>query len=166
MKKIELTQRKFALVDNEDFEWLNQWKWSIDDDGYAVRHERKAEYRSNPRRMRKMHREILLHHGINIEGKNIDHKNLKEYDNRKNNLRIADYSQNMANSRLKSRNGYRGVLKYNQNKPWAAAITFKGKRVFKGMFKTVEEAALVYNELAKRYFGEFSKLNKIERMVG
>ena len=27
MKRIPLTQEKFALVDNEDFEWLSQWKW-------------------------------------------------------------------------------------------------------------------------------------------
>ena len=27
MKLISLTQGQFAKVDDEDFEWLNQWKW-------------------------------------------------------------------------------------------------------------------------------------------
>lgn len=27
MRKIPLTQGKFALVDDADFDWLNQWKW-------------------------------------------------------------------------------------------------------------------------------------------
>jgi len=169
MKKIELTKGQFALVDNEDFEWLIRWEWCADNNGYAVRHEQKSEYQDRPRGMRKMHREILLHHGIDIEGKFIDHKNHIEYDNRKNNLRIADYSQNMANSRLMPQNtsGYKGVQKMNKNtpfnitKPWAASLVFKGKRIFKGMFETKKEAASAYNELAKRYFGEYARFNQI-----
>ena len=27
MKRIRLTQGQFALIDNEDYEFLNQWKW-------------------------------------------------------------------------------------------------------------------------------------------
>lgn len=29
MKFIELTQGKRVMVDDEDFEWLNQWKWHV-----------------------------------------------------------------------------------------------------------------------------------------
>ena len=169
MKKIKLTKGQFALVDSEDFEWLNQWKWCADDNGYAVRHERKEEHGDNTRKMRKMHREILSHYRIDIEGMNIDHKNNKEYDNRKKNLRIANCSQNMANSKLMPQNtsGYKGVIRMNKNtqhnitKPWATQIYIKGKRTFKGMFETKEEAARAYNELAKKYFGEFARLNQI-----
>ena len=44
MKQIELSQNKVALVDDEDFEWVNQWKWhAIKSRGnlfYVVRSER------------------------------------------------------------------------------------------------------------------------------
>ncbi len=36
MKRIKLTQGKYTLVDNEDFEWLNQFKWYLKK-GYAIR---------------------------------------------------------------------------------------------------------------------------------
>lgn len=35
MKQILLTKGKFAIVDDKDFEWLNQWKWQFDITGYA-----------------------------------------------------------------------------------------------------------------------------------
>jgi hypothetical protein len=51
MKQIPLSNGKFALVDDEDFEYLNQWKWSYSGHGYAHRLQSgKTVY---------MHREIL-----------------------------------------------------------------------------------------------------------
>ena len=37
MKKVKLTRGKYALVDDEDFEYLNQFKWFIQSNGYAGR---------------------------------------------------------------------------------------------------------------------------------
>ena len=37
MKKIKLTQKQIAVIDDEDFDWLNQWKWFYNNQGYAVR---------------------------------------------------------------------------------------------------------------------------------
>ena len=55
MKRIKLTQRKFALVDNEAFEYLNQFYWSVDGSGYPQR-ATKTEKGWRPLRM---HRDIL-----------------------------------------------------------------------------------------------------------
>jgi len=159
MAVINLTQGKFVIVDEEDFELLNQWKWCLGKK-CVVRHEQKSEYGSNIRKMVKMHRFIMKVNGNEF----IYHINRNPLDNRKCNLRIATNSQNQANSKLCKMNttGYRGIVKYNQKKAWAAQIYIKGKRIFKGMFQTKEEAALKYNELAKTYFGEFANLNVIK----
>jgi hypothetical protein len=67
MKMIPLSQDRFAVVDDDDFEWLSQFKWhyhmgSRNRHGYAIRNERLEP--SKTRRIVKMHREILRHYGL------------------------------------------------------------------------------------------------------
>lgn len=167
--KIRLSRNLFALVDQEDFDWLSKFSWCADSKGYAVRHELRTEYQDKNRKMQKMHREIMLKHGLIIESKFVDHINGNKLDNRKINLREATNSQNQANSKISSNNktGYRGVILKNQDnnfnitKPWAAQIYVSGKRIFKGMFKTAEEAAIEYNKMAIKYFGSYARLNPL-----
>jgi len=56
---------------------------------------------------------------------------------------------------------YAGVSREkNSNKnPWRAYITFKGKHIRLGGFKTEEEAALAYDKKARELFGSVAKLN-------
>ena len=147
-KEIPLTKGKVALVDEEDFEELSKHRWSFDG-RYAIRMEDgKKIY---------LHREALKVG----EGKVTDHVNRDRLDNRKSNLREASYQQNSSNSKLHSHNtsGYRGVYKYK--KLWRAAVTFDGKQVSCGYFKTKQEAAIAYNEKATELFGEFAYINEI-----
>ena len=39
MKKIPLNHGEFALVDDADFNFLNQWRWRLNNKGYATRTE-------------------------------------------------------------------------------------------------------------------------------
>jgi len=54
MKKIKLTQGKYALVDDDDYEWLNQWKW------YAIKDRNTFYVRRNTPRIGSGKRCILL----------------------------------------------------------------------------------------------------------
>lgn len=160
MKRIKLTQNQYAIVDNEDFEYLNQFKWYARNETnkyYAARH---GNIGINKYKKIRMHREI-----INAsETEYVDHINGNTLDNRKSNLRTCTSSQNSMN-RGKSKNnksGYKGVYLDKRNNSWYAQICTKGKRYTVSCFKTKIDAAVAYNELAIKHHRAFAKLNIIE----
>lgn len=131
MKKIKLTQGKFALVDDEDFEWLSKWKWHYTH-GYA-------KGGSNGKSMVYMHRLIL---GITNPKEITDHKDRNGLNNQKNNLRIVNRSINGLNRNKYKNNtsGYRGVTWHKQRKHWMAQISINKKCQFLGFFNSAKEA--------------------------
>lgn len=162
MKYIELTQNKKAIVDDEDFEYLNQWKWHIKNNGrkkvyYAVRGIWDNERNNN--RFVRMHREILKA-SKDLE---IDHINGNGLDNRRCNLRICNGTQNKGNIKMWENNtsGYKGVGYMKKLKKWRARIHFENKEFHLGLFETPQDAARAYNQAALKYFGEFALLNQI-----
>jgi len=156
MKKIYLENKGlYALVDDEDFDHLNQWKWHADEIGgifYAKR-------RSYPdKKMIYMHREILK-----SEGKFIDHKDHDGLNNQKSNLRICSSSQNQWNKRSKknSSSKYVGVYYDKSRGKWSASCCVNYKTHRLGRFETEKEAAIAYNKKAVELHGEFANLNII-----
>lgn len=99
---------------------------------------------------------------MGLSGKNIIHLNNDGLDNRRNNLAVASNSERGANAKLWSHNktGYRGVCV--QSGRFKAQICVNGERKYLGLFDTVEEAAIAYNEAALEHFGEFAYQNEIE----
>ena len=153
-RMIPLTQGKHAIVDDDDFEWLNQWKW------YALK-TANTYYAARKVRGRTvlMHRVVL---GLDIRDKRHgEHKNGAGLDNRRTNLRIATPAQNQANQRLqkKSRSGYKGVKWVRRDKRWMARIKVSGKTMYLGYFKNPVDAAKAYDEAARKHFGEFANTN-------
>jgi hypothetical protein len=149
MKSIPLTQGNFALVDDEDFEWLNQWKWQV--------HKQKTGkcYADRAFDVEKRTHHIRMHRLIvgAPDGMVVDHINGNSLDNRKENLRLCTPLENSRNCRKKeSPTGYRGVFCY-------AVIRVNRKYVKLGSFRTTEEAARAYDKAAKKYHGEFAVLN-------
>jgi len=154
MKRIKLTQGKYAIVDDEDFEWLNQWKWYYGCDDYAIR----AIYYPQRRNIC-MHRLIIN----TPQGMETDHRNGNKLDNRRSNLRICTTAQNQMNRGAPSNNksGYKGVYWSKQRKKWAVFIGFNSKLRIIGFFDNKIQAAKVYNQKAIELFGDFAFLNKI-----
>ena len=145
MKKIRLTQGKFAIVDDEDFKWLNQWRW-------YYRFVGKTGYAANLKMY--MHR-LILKFPKNLEA---DHINGNTLDNRKINLRIVTKSQNAMNRRIKIHgiySNYKGVTSNKRCNHWMVFIRSKSA----GHFNTEHHAALVYDLWADYLFGEYAKLN-------
>lgn len=151
MKKIPLTQGKFAIVDDADFEWLNQWKWCYDR-GYASRGIWSKETKKVKRQS--MHRLIMG----NLDSF-IDHINGDALDNRRVNLRPVTASQNAINRKTRSDNntGQKGVRFRHQYNLWQARICKNGKRVSLGHFKTKEEAIRAYKEAVPIWHGDFAR---------
>ena len=158
MKEIRLTRGMIALVDDDDFEYLNQWRWmayKIRSYFYAAR--RLPGKRKDPRKLILMHREILN----NPNGLEIDHKNHNPLDNQKNNLRIATHSQNMANRKAKGTSEFLGVCIINNrgHQYIRAGIKIDGRNFHLGTFNTQIEAALAYDKKAKEIHGDFANVN-------
>lgn len=149
-KTIILSQGKLAIVDDDDFEWLNQWKWSYLPGGYAVRVIRD--------KMIYLHRVIM---GNPIQ--KVDHINGNRLDNRKENLRIVDNFQHARNKSLSKSNtsGYKGVYFHKASNKFQAYIDPNKKRKCLGYYNDPKEAAQAYNQAATKYFGEYARLNQI-----
>jgi len=157
MKEIKLTQGKFALVDNDMFEELNQFKWCAAKDGntfYAVRN----IYNNRKRKTIRMHRQIL---GLIDSKIQCDHKNHEGLDNQKSNLRSCTIAENQRNQRprIGCSSKYKGVYFNKLCKKWMAYIKVENKSTTIGLFTNEIEAAKAYDKAAKVHHKEFAYTN-------
>lgn len=165
-KQIPLTRGRFATVNYHWYQFLIQWRWHLDRDRKG------GEYASsslgaNGSKM-KMHRLIL---GLMKGDKHlVDHKDHNGLNNICNNLRIANFRQNAANtlSKRNSTSRYLGVSsrylnKNKNNKRWEVQISIYGKGKYIGQFPYTPEgeiqAAKAYDKIAIKVHGEFANLN-------
>jgi len=178
MKKIRLINPKsdvpvYALVDDQDYEWLMQWEWRLAL-GYAVRRvvvDRiiTPENMGSGERVRniQMGREILKQYA-DMDGLVCDHVDGVRLNNQRENLRPATKAQNRANAgkdrRKKPTSRYKGVSLVNGK--WIAQGKWNGKQRRFGTFATEDEAARAYNRFAKTEHGEFARLNVIGEGIG
>lgn len=161
MKKIPLTQGKFTLVDDEDFERLNKYKWyaHFSKGCFYVRRNLVRAKIGRKGKLTTMHRALM---GAK-SGEYIDHINGNGLDNRKSNLRVSkNLNGNCQNCGMRRNNtsGYKGVSLRTKSKKWVSQITAKDKRYILGDYDTAKEAAIAYDMAAKLLHGEYAKTNK------
>lgn len=151
-KAIQLTRGMVTLVDDADFEWLNQWKWrAVNQRGkyYALRSEGSKTFH--------MHRVIT----DAPRGMEPDHINGDGLDNQRKNLRVCTHLENSRNRGAQKNNktGFKGVGWHKVRQKYRAVIIINGVDKHLGHFETPEAAARAYDEAARLYFGEFAYLN-------
>jgi hypothetical protein len=153
MRIIPLTQGKFAIVDEDMFDELNQFKWFYHC-GYARRN---SEYVRGQKR-HAIHMSRVVARVPN--GAQCDHRSLDRCDNRRSNLRVATPSQNACNKHVykNSRTGAKGVDFHKWSGKYRARIQIDKKPIMIGYYPTIQQASEAYAEAAAKHHGEFARL--------
>lgn len=160
MKKIDVSTlthpNTFALVDDKDYELQNKHKW------YALE-KRGAVYAARNISVGIKQKILLMHIAImgRVTGKEIDHRNTETLDNQRHNLRYCTHAENARNRKTSGNNtsGYKGACWHKGVNKWCAYIYHNGKRIHLGYFTCLIKAAKVYDNAARKYFGEFARPN-------
>lgn len=145
-----------VLIDDEDYEKVIARTWRIHTYNlkrglfYFLSHDGKHTVL--------MHRLIMgcvLHDGMVV-----DHINGNTLDCRKSNMRIctsAENSRNTGKNKI-NKSGYKGVFYISRIKRYRASISVNRKHIMLGCYKTAEEAYGAYCDAAKKYHGEFARM--------
>jgi len=157
--EIRLTQGQAAVVDDDDADLATSrwyaWKVKYGKTFYAVRNVRKPDGKRTTERLHQVIAGRMCIAGVP------DHIDRNGLNNRRDNLRPANDSQNQANQSLQTNNtsGFKGVCWGTRDGKWMAYITVSRKRRYLGVFGDPIEAARAYDRAAEEAFGEFAFLN-------
>ena len=154
LKVISKTYGLYEVLLDADQQWVLNHTWSVHRDS------RKHVYFVTriDGKLFKLHRLLMKASSKYI----VDHANGNTLDNRISNLRITTRANNQANmSRHEdSTVQYKGVwFDKRYRNPWLVKICVNRKQIYLGKFDTPQQAALEYDRAAKKYFGEFARLN-------
>lgn len=155
MQVIHFTNGGCCMVSDQDYAVQSAFRWQRHKHGYAHRYVRR---RPAPGRTILMHREII---GAPL-GVHVDHIDGNPSNNQRENLRLCNMTQNLANQqKMRGRKGkpcsspYKGVSRDNRSGRWKMSCNDK----YLGTFATETEAALAYDLEAVRLWGEFARIN-------
>jgi hypothetical protein len=145
--------KAISFIDIEDVEKVKKYKWHLDNStGYVkTKDDNKTLY---------LHRFVM---GIKDREIIIDHKSQIKLDNRKENLRICNKTQNAQNVstvRKNNTSGTIGITWDNSRNKWVAQIDVNGKHKYLGRFIKIEDAKNARREAELKYFKEYAPINK------
>jgi len=148
----KLAAGRFAVVDDNDFGYINQFRWFFNG-RYIYR--RNCTNSSLPKTVL-LHREIM---GFPV-GKLVDHEDRNPFNNTKRNLRVCSSSQNNVNrGKINGTiNNFKGVNR-SGNGAFKAEIKFGGKQIYIGSFYSELYASYAFDIASLIINEEFSSLN-------
>lgn len=150
----------YAIVDELDFEELNQHKWSLlvsRNTEYAQRQVRNADGK-----VANVTMHVLLMNPPH--GMEVDHIDGNGLNNQRANLRVCTRTQNRQNvgAMKNNKSGYKGVTLHKVTGKWLAQIRANGKHYHLGLFTDPKEASAAYIEACEKYHGEYANLKPLE----
>ncbi len=158
IRYVALTQEKFAMVDAEDYERVNRYKWCVSGKGNTL-----YAYRKDHGRNVYLHQFLMKPR----KGKVVDHIDHNGLNDRKGNLRVCNKHQNMLNRRPAVRSSqYKGVRRCRWNGKWYATLRHNGATIRLGPFDHEIDAAQAYDRKAYEFFGEYAYLNFPQEVRG
>jgi len=160
---VKLTKNKWTQIDIGDIGLVSDMRWSADVRGDLV-YVKAYSQEDNVRKTHYMHSLI----SGTPKGMVTDHINKNTLDNRRSNLRVCTYGENMMNKVVQKECGrnYVGVFLKPDCKSWRCSINFKGEVVFKGKYRTEKEAVKGRAVAFIKYFGEFLNLEQTRLAKG
>lgn len=130
--------------DLEDYDLIKDYCWCIDSNGYCRGRDCKNK------------KDVYMHRIILCNCEHVDHINHKKYDNRKQNIRNANPTENAMN-----RGGVVGVFYDSTKRKWKAKIQLYHKVINLGSYDNFDDALLARKKAEEKYFNEFSYDNSM-----
>lgn len=95
------------------------------------------------------------------EGMQVNHINHNTSDDKITNLELVTCQQNNTYRRKHKNNtsGFKGVYYHKGNRRYGSQIYLNHKKIHVGYYDTAEEAALAYDEAARKHYGQYAILN-------
>lgn len=159
MKEIKLTQGQVAIINDEDFDLIQNYSWIAQ----YVKH-RNVYYAVTALPVVNGKQPAISMHRLIMgapKGVLVDHKNRNTLDNRKENLRLCNTFESARNKGVSKRNstGLKGVSFCPSRNKYQALIGYNNKLIFLGRFDTAEQASMAYETKAQELHGEFYHKN-------
>lgn len=148
------------MVDDDDWEWLSQWKWCASVCTHTVYAVRSFKDENGKRFITGMHRFILGLTDSKVFGEHEDGNGL---NNQRSNIRPCTPAQNRMNTGCMpgSTSKFKGVSWNKRSGKWSCFIKINGEGIYIGRFENEIECARHYNLASKELFGDFAKFNDV-----
>lgn len=145
MKTITLTQSKFAIIDDIDFDLVRQYVWRAQSNGRGIWYATTSQYANRKQKV------LAMHNLINppTPGLENNHKNWDGLDNRRENLELVTHRINTLRKRNNSTYGS-NIRLHNRDGVYEVEINLSGFRHYSGGHATLPEAITARDGLYKQ----------------